>query len=147
MRVLTAVWRDPRHLEPFRAALPQAGVSGTLANHMKDTPAAGRVWAKTGSMSNVRSLSGYVMTLDDEPLVFAFMATGFRVPMSQIDATMNQALLRLVRYPRESHEESSLFDAVRGERSGRRSPPSSCRRRRRPARPPCQPRTASAPRP
>jgi len=104
-RVLTAVWRDPRHVEPFRSALPQAGVSGMLASHLKDTPASGRVWAKTGSMSNVRSLAGYVTTLDNEPLVFAFMATGFHVPASQIDATLHQALLRLVRYPRDLHEE------------------------------------------
>jgi D-alanyl-D-alanine carboxypeptidase/D-alanyl-D-alanine-endopeptidase (penicillin-binding protein 4) len=82
-----------------------AGISGTLGSQLKDTPAAGRVWAKTGSMSNVRSLSGYLMTLDAEPIVFAFMATGFRVPPSQIDAAMNQALLRLVRYPRDLHEE------------------------------------------
>lgn len=105
VKVLTAVWRDPRHQEPFRAALPVAGVSGTIANQLKDTPATGRVWAKTGSMSNVRSLSGYLMTLDNEPLVFSFMATGFHVPSSQIDAAMNQALLRLVRYPRDLHEE------------------------------------------
>ena len=56
-------------------------------------------------MSNVRSLSGYLMTLDDEPIVFTFMATGFHVPAAQIDAAMNQALLRLVRYPRDLHEE------------------------------------------
>jgi serine-type D-Ala-D-Ala carboxypeptidase/endopeptidase (penicillin-binding protein 4) len=105
MRVLTAIWREPRHVEPFRSALPLAGVSGTLANQLKDTPAAGRVWAKTGSMSNVRSLSGYLMTLDDEPIVFSFIATGFHVPAAQIDAAMNQALLRLVRYPRELHQE------------------------------------------
>jgi D-alanyl-D-alanine carboxypeptidase/D-alanyl-D-alanine-endopeptidase (penicillin-binding protein 4) len=104
-RVLTAVWRDPRHLEPFRSALPQAGVSGMLANNLKDTAASGRVWAKTGSMSNVRSLAGYVTTLDNEPLVFTFMASGFHVPMSQIDAAMHQALVRLVRYPRDLHEE------------------------------------------
>jgi len=103
--VLTAIWRDPRHVDAFRSALPAAGVSGTLANQLKDTPASGRVWAKTGSMSNVRSLSGYLMTLDDEPIVFTFMATGFHVPASQIDAAMNQALLRLVRYPRDLHEE------------------------------------------
>ncbi len=103
--VLTAIWRDPRHVDAFRSALPVAGVSGTLANQLKDTPASGRVWAKTGSMSNVRSLSGYLMTLDDEPIVFTFMATGFHVPASQIDAAMNQALLRLVRYPRDLHEE------------------------------------------
>jgi D-alanyl-D-alanine carboxypeptidase/D-alanyl-D-alanine-endopeptidase (penicillin-binding protein 4) len=105
MRLLTAVWRDPRHMEPFRKTLPEAGISGTLANQLKDTPASGRVWAKTGSMSNVRSLAGYVMTLDNEPLVFSFMANGFHVPASQIDAAMNQALLRLVRYPRDLHEE------------------------------------------
>ena len=80
-------------------------ISGSLANRMKDTPAAGRVWAKTGSMSNVRSLSGYVMTLDGEPLVFSFMVTGFRVPASQIDAAMDEALVRLVRFPRDLHEE------------------------------------------
>lgn len=105
IRLLTAVWRDPRHVEPFRSALPLAGASGTLANQLKDTPASGRVWAKTGSMSNVRSLSGYLMTLDNEPIVFSFMATGFHVPASQIDAAINQALLRLVRYPRDLHEE------------------------------------------
>lgn len=98
--VLTQMWRDPKHREPFRSALPQAAVSGSLANRMKNTAAAERVWAKTGSMSNVRSLSGYVMTNNDEPLVFAFMATGFRVPMSQIDAAMDEALARLVRYPK-----------------------------------------------
>ena len=103
--VLSAIWRDPRHAGAFRSALPAAGVSGTLANQLRDTPASGRVWAKTGSMSNVRSLSGYLMTLDDEPIVFTFMATGFHVPASQIDAAMNQALLRLVRYPRDLHEE------------------------------------------
>ena len=105
VQLLTAIWRDPRHLEPFKATLPVAGVSGTLANQLRDTPAAGRVWAKTGSMSNVRALSGYLMTLDNEPIVFSFVATGFHVPSSQIDAAMNQALLRLVRYPRELHEE------------------------------------------
>lgn len=103
--LLTAMWRDPRHIEPFKSALPQAAVSGTLVNQLKDTIGSGRVWAKTGSMSNVRSLSGYAMTLDDEPIVFSFMATGFHVPAAQIDAAMNQALVRLIKYPRELHEE------------------------------------------
>ena len=102
--VLARLWRDARHLEPFRSTLPQSAVSGTLASRMKDTPAAERVWAKTGSMSNVRSLSGYLVTLDGEPLVFAFMATGFHVPASQIDVVMDEALVRLARFPRALHE-------------------------------------------
>jgi serine-type D-Ala-D-Ala carboxypeptidase/endopeptidase (penicillin-binding protein 4) len=103
--VLTAIWKDPKHREKFQATLPQSAESGTLASRMKGSPAAGRVWAKTGSMSNVRSLSGYLTTLDGEPLVFAFMATSFRVPAAQIDSTMDEALNRLVRFPRDLHEE------------------------------------------
>jgi D-alanyl-D-alanine carboxypeptidase/D-alanyl-D-alanine-endopeptidase (penicillin-binding protein 4) len=102
---LTQIWRDDRHREKFQAALPQAATSGSLLNRMKDTPAAGRVWAKTGSMSNVRSLAGYVMTLDNEPLVFAIIVNGFHVPGSRIDAAMDEALVRLVKFPREIHEE------------------------------------------
>ncbi len=98
--VLTHLWRDPRHAEAFRATLPVFGVNGNVANRLKDTPANGRVWAKTGSMSQVRSLSGYVVTTQGEPLVFAFIANGFRVPAREIDAVMDKALLRLVDFRR-----------------------------------------------
>jgi len=103
--LLTRIWRDERHREKFQATLPQSATSGTLENRMKDTPAAGRVWAKTGSMSNVRSLSGYLMTLDNEPIVFSIIVNGFHVPSSRIDAAMDEALVRLVKFPRELHEE------------------------------------------
>lgn len=103
--LLAQMWTDPRHAAPFRAALPQSAESGSLATRMKDTVAAGRVWAKTGSMSNVRSLSGYLLTLDEEPIAFSFIANGFRVPASQIDAAMDEALVRLAKFPRALHEE------------------------------------------
>lgn len=96
--LLTHIWNDPKHLERYRAALPVTGINGNLANRLKDTPAHGRVWAKTGSMSQVRSLSGYLVTQQDEPLVFAFLVTGFRVPQRAIDAAMDSALLRLVSF-------------------------------------------------
>ena len=44
---------------------------------MKGTPAEARVWAKTGSMFNIRALSGYVLTADDEPLAFSFLANNY----------------------------------------------------------------------
>jgi D-alanyl-D-alanine carboxypeptidase/D-alanyl-D-alanine-endopeptidase (penicillin-binding protein 4) len=103
--LLTQVWRDDRLREKFQATLPQSATSGTLAARMKDTPAAGRVWAKSGSMSNVRSLSGYVITLDGEPLVFSFMANGYSASSTRIEAAMDEALVRLVNFPRELHEE------------------------------------------
>ena len=51
-------------------------------------------------MSQVRSLSGYVMTLDEEPLVFSIVVNGFRVPSKEIDAAIDKALLRLVSFKR-----------------------------------------------
>lgn len=96
--LLTYMWLDPNHAELFRAALPVTGVSGSLAQRLKNTPGHARVWAKTGSMSQVRSLSGYIVTTEGEPLVFSFMVTGFRVPTREIDAAMDRALLRLVEF-------------------------------------------------
>ena len=100
VRTLTGVWLNPTHAAPFRSTLAQAGVSGTLASRMRGTPAESRVWAKTGSMSNIRSISGYVMTRDDEPLVFAFLVNNFRVPSAEIDAVFDRALVRLVEFRR-----------------------------------------------
>ncbi len=100
--VLTYVWLDPELDEGFRSSLPVMGVSGSLAERLRGTPAQARVWAKTGSMSQVRSLSGYVVTAEGEPLVFSFMVTGFRVPVREIDTAMDLALLRLVAFEHPS---------------------------------------------
>ena len=98
--LLTYMWRDPAHAESFQATLPVSGLSGTLAGRMKGTPAAGRVRAKTGTMSNVRSVCGYVTTREGEPLAFAMLANDFRIPAAEIDALMDRALLALVQFSR-----------------------------------------------
>lgn len=89
---------DPRHAEKFQASLAVAGTSGTLAERMKGTPAEGRVRGKTGTLSNVRSLSGYLTTLDGDTVVFAMMANNFRVGAGQIDAIMDGAINRVVQF-------------------------------------------------
>ena len=82
--LLTYLWRDPKHADLFRSAMPLFGVNGNVANRLKGTPASGRVWAKTGSMSQVRSLSGYIVTAEGEPLVFSFIVNGFRYPPERL---------------------------------------------------------------
>jgi D-alanyl-D-alanine carboxypeptidase/D-alanyl-D-alanine-endopeptidase (penicillin-binding protein 4) len=98
--LLTYLWMDPKHADIFRSTLPVAGESGTLAERMKGTPLEGRVWAKTGTLSNVRSLSGYLLTRMGEPIVFSMLSNNFQVPTSPIDAAMEEALLRAFELPR-----------------------------------------------
>lgn len=88
--VLTVLQRmhDPAGSSPFISALPVAGVDGSLSERMRNTPAAGNVRAKTGTMSNIRSLAGYVKTRDGETLAFVTIVNNFEGP----GAAANQAL-------------------------------------------------------
>jgi D-alanyl-D-alanine carboxypeptidase/D-alanyl-D-alanine-endopeptidase (penicillin-binding protein 4) len=58
--VLRAAWADPDVRPYFIAALPVAGISGTLHDRMRTPPARGNVQAKTGTTSLASALSGYV---------------------------------------------------------------------------------------
>jgi len=58
------------------SALPVAGRTETLKSRMRGTPADGKLRAKTGTTSEVTSLSGYVTAANGEELVFAFIYNG-----------------------------------------------------------------------
>jgi serine-type D-Ala-D-Ala carboxypeptidase/endopeptidase (penicillin-binding protein 4) len=98
--VLTRMYRDERHRAAFTDALPSAGVDGTLAGRMKDTKAQGNARAKTGSIANTRSLSGFVTSADGEPLVFSMIANNFNVPSSDATAAIDRAVVRLALFRR-----------------------------------------------
>jgi D-alanyl-D-alanine carboxypeptidase/D-alanyl-D-alanine-endopeptidase (penicillin-binding protein 4) len=83
--VLEHVYRDPRHRQPFTATLPIAGRDGTIASRMRRTRAEGNATAKTGSISNVRALSGFVKTRDGETLVFSILANDFVIPSATVN--------------------------------------------------------------
>jgi serine-type D-Ala-D-Ala carboxypeptidase/endopeptidase (penicillin-binding protein 4) len=101
VRILRQMDSDPRHRDPFVATLPVGGQDGSIARRFVGTAAAGNVRAKTGSISNVRALSGYVTTFDGEPLVFSIIANHFTVPQATIDAATDQAVERLAGFTRK----------------------------------------------
>lgn len=84
-------------------ALPVAGMSemmtgGTLHNRMTGTIAQGRVYAKTGSMTGVSSLSGYVYSAAGRLLVFSVMSNGLVVPDEDIKALEDRIVVALAKY-------------------------------------------------
>jgi D-alanyl-D-alanine carboxypeptidase/D-alanyl-D-alanine-endopeptidase (penicillin-binding protein 4) len=68
----------------FRQSLPQAGVDGSLADRFKNLDPATHVYGKTGSLSGVKSLSGYAVTANGEQLVFSILTNNFTTPDNRI---------------------------------------------------------------
>jgi D-alanyl-D-alanine carboxypeptidase/D-alanyl-D-alanine-endopeptidase (penicillin-binding protein 4) len=89
VRVLDKVRADTA-FHVFYDALPIAGVDGSLKNRMRGTAAAGNVHAKTGSIANARSLSGYVTTADNHTLIFSLLANNWIVKQSAVDSVQNR---------------------------------------------------------
>ncbi len=92
--VLDAMRRHP-DFGIFYDALPIAGVDGTIARRMRDTPAAGNVRAKTGFIDKARSLSGYVTTADGELLLFSILANNWTVPVRRVEEVQDVIAARL----------------------------------------------------
>jgi D-alanyl-D-alanine carboxypeptidase/D-alanyl-D-alanine-endopeptidase (penicillin-binding protein 4) len=59
--------------ELYRSTLPVAAEDGTLSDRMKNTPAEGRVFAKTGTIGHGNALSGYATTAHGAHLVFSIL--------------------------------------------------------------------------
>jgi N-acyl-D-amino-acid deacylase len=69
-----------RERDAFVAALPIAGVDGSLRKRMKGTPAEGNLRGKTGTLRYATALSGYVTAASGEKLAFSFMLNRYPVP-------------------------------------------------------------------
>jgi D-alanyl-D-alanine carboxypeptidase/D-alanyl-D-alanine-endopeptidase (penicillin-binding protein 4) len=100
MVAILARMYDPDPAAPWMVALPLAGVDGTLANRMRSTPAERNLRAKTGSMSNVRSLAGYVTTRSGEHLAFAAMVNNFEGTGAEANQALDTIAVTLATFSR-----------------------------------------------
>ena len=96
VRVLDAMRRGP-HSQLYYDALPVAGVDGTLRGRMRSTTGEANVRGKTGTLSNVRSLSGYVTTADGRMLIFSVLCNNYLVPTAYITRVQDAIAVRLSR--------------------------------------------------
>lgn len=80
----------------FQSTLPVAGIDGSLADRFKALTSRGRVYAKTGSLGGVKTLSGYATTDSGETVAFAVLTNNFNAPNKRvtdaIDAIVEQVV-------------------------------------------------------
>jgi D-alanyl-D-alanine carboxypeptidase/D-alanyl-D-alanine-endopeptidase (penicillin-binding protein 4) len=96
VRVLDAMRRGP-YFPVFYDAFPVAGVDGTLRTRMRGTVAEGNVRGKTGTLSSVRSLSGYATSADGRTLTYSVLANHYLVPTDYISRVQDSIAVRLSR--------------------------------------------------
>ena len=98
--ILERLHADPRHRDAFLATLPIAGKDGTISTRLRATRAEANALAKTGSIANVRALSGYVRTRDGELLAFSLLANNFTIPAATVNWIADLAVETLANYTR-----------------------------------------------
>ena len=83
---------------PLARGLPVAGTSGTLVQRFLNTPAVGKVRAKTGSLSGVAALAGYATGADGRSFGFSMLANDLPSESAGM-ALQNRLATVLTTYP------------------------------------------------
>jgi len=101
-RVLQFVRHQSHYATSFEPGLPLSGSTGSLRNRFVGTPLEGRVRAKTGSISRVNTLSGYLEMPNGKVFAFSVQANhqaqGGHETIAQIDSivvAMGKAVTKL----------------------------------------------------
>jgi len=84
-----------QYFKVFYESLPLAGLTGTLRKAMKDTPAQGRIRAKTGTIAGVKSFAGYVHTLSGKRFIFAIIVNNFSCRAKKMKKKIEQVMVKM----------------------------------------------------
>jgi D-alanyl-D-alanine carboxypeptidase/D-alanyl-D-alanine-endopeptidase (penicillin-binding protein 4) len=95
-RVLEGMRRHPRG-GPFLAALPRAGIRGSLARRFAGTPAEGRVVAKPGSIARVNGLVGFLELDRGMMVTFAVLANHHALAGTAVTGQIDSLIVDLAR--------------------------------------------------
>jgi len=82
--------------ELYRSTLPVAGEDGTLSDRMKNTPAEGRVFAKTGTIGHGNTLSGYATTAHGAHLIFSILGNNNNLHAQDANRVIDSVCVAMV---------------------------------------------------
>jgi D-alanyl-D-alanine carboxypeptidase/D-alanyl-D-alanine-endopeptidase (penicillin-binding protein 4) len=82
--------------ELYRSTLPVAGEDGTLSDRMKNTPAANKIFAKTGTIGHGNALSGYATSLEGERIAFSILGNNNNMHAQDANKVIDAISLAMV---------------------------------------------------
>lgn len=86
------------YAETFYNSLPVSGETGTLTGLCDSTVAHGKIHAKSGTMSRVRSYAGYVETNSGRNLIFAIIVNNYNCSNTEMKTKIEDFMVKLVEY-------------------------------------------------
>jgi D-alanyl-D-alanine carboxypeptidase/D-alanyl-D-alanine-endopeptidase (penicillin-binding protein 4) len=89
IKLLRFMYQSPQR-EDWIGLLPVGGKDGSIANRFQDTPAMGRVFAKTGSLSHVSALSGYIRRNSGNVLAFSILVNNYNARAPEVRGVMDR---------------------------------------------------------
>lgn len=92
---LLTTMSDRMYTNDFKRSLAAPGEFGTMKKRLLDTKASRSIRAKTGSMNNVSTFSGYITTRSGEQCAFAIMLNGVVNPQSMARNLQDLICMRL----------------------------------------------------
>jgi len=84
--------RGHRYFNTYKQSLSVSGVDGTLGHRMKLRPLRENVIGKSGYISGVRTLSGYLSTRAGRTITFSIAANNYITKTSRIDSLQEEIL-------------------------------------------------------
>jgi serine-type D-Ala-D-Ala carboxypeptidase/endopeptidase (penicillin-binding protein 4) len=95
--ILTVMSTTPEK-DLYQTSLSLAGVNGTLKNRWQNTEIQNNLWGKTGNLSGVIALSGYVKLSDREFLVLSIVVNNFDDKNKIAQQAMDEIILLLPQF-------------------------------------------------
>lgn len=74
--VLRYAYQSKKIYPRLLRSLPIAGIDGTISDRLKKDSTRGKIYAKTGTLTGVSSLAGYILIPDQKPMAFCIINQG-----------------------------------------------------------------------
>ncbi len=83
---------ESKNAKAFKATLAIAGETGTLSDVCKGQPAQGKIKAKSGTMSRIKSYAGYVETKSGKELAFSIIVNNYNCSNNALIARIEKLM-------------------------------------------------------